>query len=99
MRLHVIRACYLELGGSVRTSFADSGRMSRPHPLRRRCAEAGVLPPISISLLAPSRAIGRPLAWTVTGDWPKRVPVADVELDLLEAWLGAILDEPFRSSL
>jgi len=32
-------------------------------------------------------------AWTVTDDWPERVPVTDREVDVFEAWFGDILDE------
>lgn len=33
--------------------------------------------------------------WTVTDDWPKCVPVTDVEVDVFEAWFGDLLDELF----
>jgi hypothetical protein len=46
------------------------------------------------------RRIGRPIncgveSWTVIDDWPERVPVADAELDVFEAWFGDLLDELF----
>jgi hypothetical protein len=44
--------------------------------------------------------IGRPTnrdveSWTVTDDWPERVPVADAEIDVFEAWFGDMFDELF----
>jgi hypothetical protein len=44
--------------------------------------------------------IGRPPkhdleTWTVTDDWPARVPVTDAEVDVFEAWFGDLLDELF----
>lgn len=33
--------------------------------------------------------------WTVSDDWPERVPVTEVEIDLFEAWFGDIIDELF----
>ena len=34
-------------------------------------------------------------AWTVTDDWPERVPITDAELDVFEAWFGDPFDELF----
>lgn len=36
--------------------------------------------------------------WTVTDDWPDRVPVTEAEIDLFEAWFGDIFDELFGPS-
>ncbi len=36
--------------------------------------------------------------WTVTDDWPERVPVTAAEVDVFEAWFGDILDELFETS-
>ncbi len=33
--------------------------------------------------------------WTVTDDWPDRVPVTDAEVDVFEAWFGDLFDELF----
>jgi hypothetical protein len=33
--------------------------------------------------------------WTVSDDWPERVPVTEAEIDLFEAWFGDIIDELF----
>jgi hypothetical protein len=46
------------------------------------------------------RSVGRPpkhdlSAWTVTDDWPDRVPVTQSELDVFEAWFGDLFDEMF----
>jgi len=45
---------------------------------------------------------GRPVkhdvkTWTVTDDWPERVPITDAELDVFEAWFGGLFDELFGS--
>jgi hypothetical protein len=42
--------------------------------------------------------IGRPTncdveSWTVTDDWPERVPITDAELDVFEAWFGDLFEE------
>lgn len=37
--------------------------------------------------------------WTVSDDWPERVPVTDAEIDLFEAWFGDIIDELFGKSV
>lgn len=34
-------------------------------------------------------------AWTVTDDWPERVPVTSAEVDVFEAWFGDVFDELF----
>lgn len=46
----------------------------------------------------PARRSGRPpahdlSAWTVTDDWPERVPVTEREVDVFEAWFANSLDE------
>jgi hypothetical protein len=33
--------------------------------------------------------------WTVTDDWPRRVPVTDAEVDVFEAWFGDLFDDMF----
>lgn len=33
--------------------------------------------------------------WTVTDDWPDRVPVTAAEVDVFEAWFGDLFDEIF----
>ena len=48
----------------------------------------------------PLRRIGRPpktdpATWTVTDDWPARVPVTEAEVELFEAWFGDLFDEMF----
>jgi hypothetical protein len=37
--------------------------------------------------------------WTVTDDWPERVPVTKKELDVFEAWFGDPFDEQFGPRL
>ncbi|HPB23869.1 hypothetical protein DAH68_06670 [Sphingomonas koreensis] len=34
-------------------------------------------------------------AWTVTDDWPERIPVTTAEVDVFEAWFGDVFDELF----
>ncbi len=34
-------------------------------------------------------------SWTVTDDWPDRVPLTDAEVDVFEAWFGDLFDEIF----
>jgi hypothetical protein len=46
------------------------------------------------------RRAGRPpkhdlTDWTVTDDWPERIPVTDAEVDVFEAWFGDLFDELF----
>ncbi|MGA7070060.1 hypothetical protein [Bradyrhizobium sp.] len=48
----------------------------------------------------PKRRAGRPPKhdlsdWTVTDDWPERIPVTDAEVDVFEAWFGDLFDELF----
>ncbi len=48
----------------------------------------------------PAPRLGRPVkhdlsGWRVIDDWPARVPVTDREVDVFEAWFGAILDDLF----
>jgi hypothetical protein len=33
--------------------------------------------------------------WTVTDEWPQRVPVSGAEVDVFEAWFGDLFDEIF----
>ncbi len=68
--------------------------MSRPR------VSLGVLPDDLYIQLEPWSHIGRPPkhdleTWTVTDDWPERVPVTDAELDVFEAWFGDLFDELF----
>ncbi|MFZ5703959.1 hypothetical protein [Nitrobacter sp.] len=77
--------------------------------MTRKPIEAGVLPADlydylpqdDIVTLEPP--IGRPCkhdveSWTVTDDWPERLPVTKAEIDLFEAYFGDILDEIFSKS-
>ena len=38
-----------------------------------------------------------PIDWTVTDDWPEDVPVTEAEIDVFEAWFGALFDELFST--
>jgi len=35
------------------------------------------------------------VTWAITDDWPKDVPVTEVEIDVFEAWFGDLFDELF----
>jgi hypothetical protein len=68
--------------------------MSRPR------LSLGVLPHDLCISLAPRPRIGRPpkhdlSAWTVTDDWPERVPITRAEADVFEGWFGDLFDELF----
>ena len=52
----------------------------------------------------PRKRIGRPpkhdpSTWTVTDDWPERIPVTAREVDIFEAWFGDLFDELFGPGL
>ena len=71
--------------------------MSRPR------VTFGVLPDDLYVQIEPWPRIGRPpkhdlSAWTVTDDWPERVPVTEAEVDVFEAWFGDLFDELFGPS-
>jgi hypothetical protein len=68
--------------------------MSRPR------ASLGILPDDLYIALGPWPRIGRPPkhdveTWTVTDDWPDRVPITDSEVEVFEAWFGDLFDELF----
>jgi hypothetical protein len=70
--------------------------MSRPR------VTLGILPDDVHIQTEPWPRIGRPpkhdfSAWTVTDDWPERVPVTQAEVDVFEAWFGDLFDELFGS--
>ena len=72
----------------------DAAGISRP------CLSLGVLPDDLYIEPAPSPRIGRPpkhdlSAWTITDDWPERIPITDAEVDVFEAWFGDLFDELF----
>ncbi len=70
----------------------------------RKRAHAGLAAAAAIDFYdyaaQPAPRLGRPVkhdlqGWSVVDDWPVRVPVTDVEVDVVEAWFGDILDELF----
>ena len=68
--------------------------MSRPR------ASLGVLSDDLYIETEPWPRIGRPIkcdveSWTITDDWPVRVPVTNAELGVFEAWFGDLFDEFF----
>ncbi len=76
-------------------------RPSKNPPMRTAAelSRRGIFPDDLYDFAAPpARRSGRPpehdlSAWTVTDDWPERVPVTQREVDVFEAWFGDILDE------
>lgn len=72
----------------------DARGMSRPR------ISLGVLPDDLYITPEPWARVGPPpkhdlSAWTVTDDWPERVPVTQAEVDIFEAWFGDLFDEMF----
>jgi hypothetical protein len=91
----------VRLRGDPRSMFRrDAHQHSTPNNKRR----AGLtLDDLHDYLLPAPRRSGRPpkhdlSAWIVTDDWLVRVPVAEREVDVFEAWFGDILDELLRSA-
>jgi len=80
--------------------------MAASSKLRRRTPRHPALCPDDLLdyTQLPSRSVrfraGRPpkddlSTWSVTDDWPERVPVTSVEVDVFEAWFGEVFDELF----
>ena len=72
--------------------------MSRYHSSKRERTAFGELPPDLYVAPSPWPRLGRPVkhevkSWRVIDDWPARVPVTEVELDVFEAWFGDLFDE------
>jgi hypothetical protein len=73
--------------------------MSRPRAhIRRDRPGFGVLPDDLYIQVEPWPRLGRPVnydieTWRVIDDWPRRVPVAETEIDVFEAWFGDLFDE------
>jgi hypothetical protein len=84
-------------------------RHPTPKPKHRARAVAGTLPDDLYDYIEGEEGDGPTLKyptarhtitsvaenWTVSDDWPERVPVTEAEIDLFEAWFGDILDELF----
>lgn len=84
-------------------------RRDADRPQRRLHVVSGILPDDLYDYIpqedteTPAPRIGRPPkhdveTWTVTDDWPERVPVTEAEIDLFEAWFGDIFGELFGPS-
>ncbi|MEN5300106.1 hypothetical protein ABE530_17425 [Brucella sp. TWI559] len=84
-------------------------RRSADHSQSRLYVASGILPDNLYDYVpqdeieTPAPRTGRPPkhdveTWTVTDDWPERVPVTEAEIDLFEAWFGDIFDELFGPS-
>ncbi len=80
--------------------------MAQPRKLRRRTPRrpahcpGDLLDYTQLPSDAGRRCDGRPSkddlsTWTVTDDWPERVPVTSAEVDVFEAWFGDVFDELF----
>jgi hypothetical protein len=88
----------------MRSGAAHLFRMDRLRALRRaRCLDGAAIPvDLYDYAQAPERRPGRPvkhdlIGWRAVDDWPERVPVTELEVDVFEAWFGDILDELFGS--
>jgi hypothetical protein len=75
--------------------------MSHPRRRQLRRVKFGI-PPDDLQdyAIEPKRRTGRlpkhDLSnWTVTDDWPERIPVTNAEVDVFEAWFGDLFDELF----
>lgn len=60
----------------------------------------------SASFTNPSQAVSSPKrrrpkhdvsTWTVTDDWPEKVPITEAEIEIFERYFGDVLDELFGS--
>jgi hypothetical protein len=80
--------------------------MAVPRKLRRRTPSRPAHCPddlLDYAQIALASALpdgGRPpkddlSTWVVTDDWPKRIPVSSVEVDVFQAWFGDVFDELF----
>jgi hypothetical protein len=80
-------------------------------PLARYCRHAPACPKtcphaseqLEALLGCPWPFPGRPpkhdlSTWTVTDDWPERVPVTEAEVDVFEQWLADLFDELFGTA-
>lgn len=88
----------------LRSGATHLFQMKRPRARRRARYLDATATPIDLYnyATAPDRRPGRPVkhdlvGWRVIDDWPERVPVTEREVDVFEAWFGAILDELFES--
>lgn len=77
-----------------------SDRGARPRARRDRAPTASEQ--IEALLGYPWPFTGRPpkqdlSTWTVTDDWPRPVPVTQVEIEVFEQWFGDLFDELFGS--
>jgi hypothetical protein len=69
-----------------------------PAPFRPKSRSCPASDRIEGALGYPWPYTGRPpkddlSTWTVTDDWPDRVPVTQAEVDVFEAWFGDVFDE------
>jgi hypothetical protein len=70
---------------------------SRP----KRTQSPGTLPDDLYDCLRPRICRrGRPAKqvqsrWTVTDEWPDKVPITEAEIEVFEAWFGDLFDELF----
>ena len=71
----------------------------RPHRRRAECPDDlfdySTLPVGSLRPCAGKSPKDDLSTWTVTDDWPERVPVTSAEVDVFEAWFGDVFDELF----
>jgi hypothetical protein len=75
-------------------------RHHRCKPIERRLPVGAAPSDLYDYAQTPPPCLGRPpkydlSTWTVTDDWPDRVPVTEAEVDVFEAWFGDLFDELF----
>lgn len=78
--------------------MAASRKPRRRTPRRPAHCPDDLLDYAELPLRVVEPRVGRPpkddlSTWTVTDDWPERVPVTGVEVDVFEAWFGDVFDE------
>ena len=83
---------------------ATNGPHTNCKPAAFGKAADGALPNDLFDYAKPStRKLGRPSMhdqseWTVTDNWPRLIPVTELEIDIFEAWFGDVFDEVFGTS-
>lgn len=74
--------------------IGDSGTMSRVSRQRLPSASEQLEKLLGKPWPFPGRPPRHDLeTWTVTDDWPRRVPVTGAEVDVVEAWFGDLFDD------
>ena len=80
--------------------MATSRKPRRRTPRRPAYCPDDLLDYFRLPVSSAQLHVGRPpkddlATWTVTDDWPERVPVTSAEVEVFEAWFGDVFDELF----